>query len=678
MLSILVAFLLLSPGSPIEEPTPSPSAKPAVTTTATPNLDDNEDEPDFSGIEVWETTTVSKKEEPSWTAPGVVSAVGITEIEAFGPASVGEIWELLPAVQNTFGTGINRTSIRGGEPNTSIVHVLVLVDGRPVRASGGNLSAYSPPYTFPSLQIDRIEVSRGPGSVMHGTNAFEGVLNIITRKGQENGFRAVAETGSFGTVKGEVAGSFSRGDFSLNAGILYHESDGWAFESAAVGGGTFSKDVLQDNKGYNLNVKYKGFKFSGYHGDMKQFALLALGPNDPLFFASQVTMMDFGYSKQFGSWNLEAHLTQNHEVFDWLFGETPVFPLHTNDWLGELTAYGIVGDVVITAGTVLQKLDTGTNGGVVSTPYEGQTTVYSLYAQGQYTPNDYLDLTLGFQYNQVEDVNATVAGAPAVVPNNLDPDIVPRLGLIWKFNPNSPGYKMGMKLLYGEAFRSPSLLEYVIDTPGIQRGNPTLSPETIETWDLQFFRHGPKYEVSLAAYNSVQTDLIIFRRNEEYVLGTAQNVARLESEGIEFECKYKPNSRYFVQLAFTWQDSEEKTGLTQASQLPSTNWKFGLGYKSKHFNLALFNRHDGAYKKSTDPTIPVINPASEAVDMVSLNCDIKLFSVDRGHRVDLGLNLRGTNLLDEEVWVPDFLAGAANTVPGAPGRAWYASLRVKL
>lgn len=625
-------------------------------------------------VKIWETTTVSKRAEPIWSAPGVVSAVGMSEIEAYGATSVGEIWNYLPGMQSTFGTGINRTSVRGGDPNTSNTHVLILVDGRPVRASGGNLSSYSPPYTFPTLQIERIEVSRGPGSVMYGTNAMEGVVNIITRKGQDNNIRTRFESGSFGTRKGEVAGSYSRGDLRVNAGLLWTDIDGWDYESFALDGSRFSKDVLEENRGINLNLQYKNFTITAFHGDMKQFALLAFQDDDPLSFESQVTMLDFAYKKQVGTWNLEAHLTQNHEVFDWLFGDTPVFPLYTNDWLGEITGYGLVGDAIITAGMIVQRLDAGTNGGVVSTPYDGVTTVYSAYTQVQYSPNAHFDLTAGLQYNQIEEVDAVVAGVPSTG-TDVDADVVPRLGVVWKFNPESDGPSHGLKLLYGEAFRSPTLLEFVIDTPGYQRGNPNLKPENIETWDLQFFSHGPKYEASLAAYQSVQTDLIIFRRNEEYILGQAQNVARLESEGVEAEFKYKPSKRFFTQAAITWQDNEEKTGLAQASQLPSTNWKLGVGYKGTRFSASLFNQHDGAYKESIVPYVLVLNPPSEAVDIVTVNCDYKLMAKSLGHNMDVGINFRVNNALDEEIWVPDFLGNAINTAPGGAGRAFYTSLR---
>jgi len=55
--------------------------------------------------------------------------------------------------------------------------------------------------------ITRIEVIRGPGSVLYGTNAFAGVINIVTKEGQENtGVTISAEAGSFGTQEYSVRG----------------------------------------------------------------------------------------------------------------------------------------------------------------------------------------------------------------------------------------------------------------------------------------------------------------------------------------------------------------------------------------------------------------------------------------------------------------------------------------
>ena len=168
-------------------------------------------------LEVFEITTVSKKAEAVWEAPGVVSAVSAQQIEMFGDAGVWDVFARMPGVQNTHGTGINRTSIRGGESNTSVSHVLVLIDGRPVRASGGNLSQYSPTYTFPVDSIERIEVSRGPASVLYGTNAFEGVINIVTKDNPTNGVTFSLEGGKWNTERAEMTAAYHKGDFHVDA-----------------------------------------------------------------------------------------------------------------------------------------------------------------------------------------------------------------------------------------------------------------------------------------------------------------------------------------------------------------------------------------------------------------------------------------------------------------------------
>ncbi|MDJ0841332.1 MAG: TonB-dependent receptor, partial [Acidobacteriota bacterium] len=522
------------------------------------------------------------------------------------------------------------------------------------------ISAYSPSYTFPVDSIERVEVSRGPASVLYGTNAFEGVINIVTKKGGKNGYTFSMEGGEFNTERMEFTTAYSTGDLMVNAGLMYHSTDGWPFTSASASDGTpFTKDIFQDNKGVNARIGYKDWTLSVTHGNMKQAAFLSLEDGDPLSFDSQVTVVDLGYNLLVGAWSIDFHATQNHEVFDWVIQE-PVFPLYTNDWLGEVTAYGYLGNVNITLGGVVQRLRTGTNGGVVSTPYEGVNWVYSTYAQGQYNPRDNLEFTFGFQLNKPDTVDEI--------------DFVPRLGAVWTFDTGSSMTKSGLKFLYGEAFRSPSLLERTINTPGIQLGNPDLKPESIATFDLQLFNYTANYETSLTVYRSEQTDLIALVPSDEYFIGEYRNVAKLVSEGVELEAKYMPNDNWYIQGSYSWQESEEKTGLANSSLAPNSNWKVGVGYTSPIFKGSLFNQHDGAYQEI--PGANVINPASEAVDLVSLN-----LSMDLGGLMPLaGVNrynvyLRGTNLLDEEIWVPDFLTRANNTVPGGPGRSVYAGLK---
>ena len=115
--------------------------------------------------------------------------------------------------------------VRGGESD----YVKVLVDGVPVNQPGGS-------FDFSSLttdNVERIEVLRGPGSVLYGSDAIAGVVQIVTRQGHD-GTRAGAtgEAGSFGTARleGSALGGGPWGGWSASASRM--SSDGtYAFNN---------------------------------------------------------------------------------------------------------------------------------------------------------------------------------------------------------------------------------------------------------------------------------------------------------------------------------------------------------------------------------------------------------------------------------------------------------------
>src|SRR5215218_6152259 len=93
--------------------------------------------------------------------------------------------------------GVSSLFLRGGESD----YVKVLVDGVPVNQSGGG-------YNWANLttdNVERIEVLRGPASVIYGSAAVTGVVQIFTRRGGEGfGLDAGAEAGTFGSVNGRA------------------------------------------------------------------------------------------------------------------------------------------------------------------------------------------------------------------------------------------------------------------------------------------------------------------------------------------------------------------------------------------------------------------------------------------------------------------------------------------
>lgn len=121
----------------------------------------------------------------------------------------------------SFG-GLTQVRVRGSEAN----HLLVLVDGVEVSETS------SGEFDFGSLlveDIDRIEVLRGPQSTFWGSNATAGVVNIISKRGERNGFRvnARSEAGTDGTFLGGVSLSGGGENYDVALSGAFRRTDGF-------------------------------------------------------------------------------------------------------------------------------------------------------------------------------------------------------------------------------------------------------------------------------------------------------------------------------------------------------------------------------------------------------------------------------------------------------------------
>ena len=115
--------------------------------------------------------------------------------------------------------GVSSLFLRGGESD----YVKVLIDGVPVNQSGGG-------YNWANLttdNVERIEVLRGPASVIYGSDAVTGVVQVFTRTGSPGvQLEGGAEAGTFGTVNGHGAVLGGTGTLGYSADASRHSSDG--------------------------------------------------------------------------------------------------------------------------------------------------------------------------------------------------------------------------------------------------------------------------------------------------------------------------------------------------------------------------------------------------------------------------------------------------------------------
>ena len=115
--------------------------------------------------------------------------------------------------------GINLRGITGGAGQ-----LMVLIDGHPQYQG-----IYGHPISdsYQTLMAERVEVLRGPASVLYGSNAMGGVLNIVTRSMHEDGVKTTIDlgAGSYGTVQTEISNQIRSGKFSSTIAAQYGRTD---------------------------------------------------------------------------------------------------------------------------------------------------------------------------------------------------------------------------------------------------------------------------------------------------------------------------------------------------------------------------------------------------------------------------------------------------------------------
>lgn len=176
-----------------------------------------------------EVTVASKQSERLSDAPGVISVTTKEDIEMFGARDLYQVLERMPSV---FMTGSylfpnNLVSLRGDLPTHTNNHTLILINGRPVRESNSGGLNMMMLMGYPVEMIERIEVIRGPGSVIYGTNAFTGVVNVVTVRGKQDSLRLKGEGGSYGYYRTSLSSSAEKDDFTINGTVSTMREDGW-------------------------------------------------------------------------------------------------------------------------------------------------------------------------------------------------------------------------------------------------------------------------------------------------------------------------------------------------------------------------------------------------------------------------------------------------------------------
>ena len=142
--------------------------------------------------------------------------------------------------------GISLRGLSGGS-----ARLMVLIDGHPQYAG---IFGHPIADAYQSLLADKVEVLRGPASVLYGSNAMGGVINIVTRKMQEDGIRTNlrAGYGSFNTLETELTNRIRKGRFSSVVSGSYNRTDGHRADMGFEQYGGYEKLAYEMTDNWNL------------------------------------------------------------------------------------------------------------------------------------------------------------------------------------------------------------------------------------------------------------------------------------------------------------------------------------------------------------------------------------------------------------------------------------------
>lgn len=605
-------------------------------------------------------SVASRRDQSVYEAPGLVTVISRDEIQGFQARHLGDVLNRVVGAQllspDVFMD--QSLSIRGQSITPYNNHVLILQNGRPIRdpISGGfNGTVYA---GYPIDAIDHIEVIRGPGSVLYGSTAYSGVVNIVTQEVVENSLTFGVKAGSDNTLNQYFDGRYKNEDFEWMFSLNHLSDDGPTYEFTDYDGTLSSDDFKRDSWGLSSTLKYKDLSANVYVADYRPYSLNGSETWEPGYVNSHGTIFtDVTYSTSLTerssldvSYTYNLHRWRGKNDFEDSNSDGVTHQL-------EATYKWTDGDRInVLVGSGSDKTDW--NSGRLIPGNQGSSFAYS---QVDYRVFSQSSIIVGAQWNKLE---------------GLDDNISPRLGWISQLSDN-----LTWKLLYSEAFRKGYPFETNFSVV-VFRGNPDLEPEEIKTYETQLIYHTGKTESSLSYFHSKMSNLITREFFSEPSLSPPfylqyVNGGEWDFWGLEYEGKYQLSSSYYLTASTSYQTNENDSGIKDASLHPNILAKIGLLYKQSSFDLGVFNSYYSKPKETTlvNSSSAQVNSSPESANLLSMKFTTS-FNRLRGKGGDnsseVKLSVEIDNLLNEDFDYPDYPNKRVNSlVPSRGGRGYY-------
>ena len=596
------------------------------------------------------------------------SVVVITarDIEAMKPSSVADILKSAPGLDVAANGGAGtQTSVflRGADSKNT----LILVDGVMLNdPSSANRSAELSNLTVDN--VERIEVVKGPMSVMYGSNAASGVVNIITKKGKGpfTGFADVSG-GSYGTVKAEAgaAGAVNTLNYALTVSGIH--SDGFSIADDDNGGINKDGNTREKDAYRNVTVSGRfGVDFSpfssfdlvtritdsktdldeygpGYAGDA--FAYDAFWNAVPDLSSPHKRRIDArqslsraslknNFADRFITTLLSYRLSDQKREYTENDGSDGGF------YKGRSHEGSVQGDLNFDTGVLSLGASYYRESMESTSIGEKDADIMSLRIQEQYMPVEAITVILGLRYDDHEQFGGKTTCR-----------VAPSYTLPWGTI---------LKASYGTGFRAPSLYELFEPT----YGNEDLGPEKSRGWDLGVEQTFADSSLTLGCtyFNMIFDDRIAYDfATSRY----SQMDGETETSGVEVLFGWSPASALDLTFAYTYTETKDPEGARLARR-PYNRYHVNARYRfleKAMANLDVYQvdrRRDTAYAMDADG-----NPVAylDAYTLVNLALSYSLTKqVELYGRID--------NLFDEfyeECWSY-----------ATAGRSGYAGVKVRM
>lgn len=581
-------------------------------------------------------------------APAVASVITADDIQAAGALTLHEALEMVPGIHIVPASLADMypvISLRGMFTNRN-PHILILIDGK--RISSFNSNGLAPNLYLSTFNIEQIEVIRGPGSALYGTDAFAGVINMVTKKPEnQNKTNVSVSVGSFNHQRITARTNLNFADTWLGEFYAEHiernedtsrivDADLQTLLDSLFGThASLAPGYLDDSiNNTSIGAQISNERWSIAARYWKNDAPLFLGVANALDHEGERKQKELSATIEYSSDTLFESWRFTPSIHYEMVEDLPLWHLFPD---GTTLPVGSDGNISLTQPIAMISFPDGIIGrptskitfteielpllqmnikehqiryslGYQHTKYEHEES--KNFGPGvlditQSIVNSALTNVTGTQYiflpNEIRhNINASIQDIWNITDNieltlgvrydnysQLGSAITPRASLVWEINK-----RWTTKLLYGNAFRTPSHLELRVSNNPVGKGNPDLNSETLDSYELSLSYLASKTvwgNLNLYQYKAI--DLIDYVRDSAGGKSTTQNVNTLNGKGLEMELFWHPTEQLKFNFNYALQSTDNSLAGQQqpfvpkqqvyleARWLPNEHWMLSLNTK---------------------------------------------------------------------------------------------------